>query len=81
MAKIENSAQLRELSEDAAAVVAKIQASRRPVVLFDLCAEMYEVATAANADGLHKWQKMTAAGLISKGCDTLANIALMIAGK
>ena len=67
-------------SNEAAEIVAKIQASRRPVILFDLCEEMYEVTTAADADGLHKWQKMTATGIMSKGCDTLQNIALMIAG-
>ena len=70
--------ELRKLSEEAAAVVAKIQTSRRPVVLFDLCADMYEVTTAANADGLHRWQRLTATGLYSQGCDTLHDIAQMI---
>lgn len=68
------------LTPEAVAVVEKIQKSPRRVCLFDTFAELYEVKTKAEADGLHKWQALNACGVYREGRDTLATIARMITG-
>ena len=70
-----------DTADAVAAVVAKIENSPRPVVLFDNFAQTFEVSTKADPDGLHKWQALTAAGVESQGRATLQEVARMIAGE